>query len=126
MATGEPGVLVAVDDLFFWAKIESAARHAGVRVEQALSAIQIQERLKRAVPGLIILDLNSVACEPLDTIRKIKSHPGLKNVLLVGFLSHVQIELEQAALEAGCDRVLPRSRFSATLPAILQMGSCGG
>ena len=126
MTNGEPGVLAAVDDLFFWTKIEAAARHAGVSVEQATSAAQIQRSLNLAVPGLIIIDLNSVVCEPLETIRKIRSQPDLKTVFLVGFLSHVQTELGRAALEAGCDRVMPRSRFSATLPDILRMRSCPG
>ncbi len=115
-------VLVAVDDLFFWTKIETAARHAGIHLEHAADAVQVEESLGRISPDLIIMDLNSGPCDSLNTIRKMKSRPELSSIPIVGFLSHVQIELERAAREAGCDRVLPRSRFSANLAAILQIG----
>jgi hypothetical protein len=38
----------------------------------------------------------------------------------VAFGSHVQTERLQAARDAGCTNVLPRSRFSASLPELLQ------
>jgi hypothetical protein len=37
----------------------------------------------------------------------------------VGFLSHVQTELAEKALAAGCQEVLPRSKFTADLAEIL-------
>ncbi len=51
--------------------------------------------------------------------------PGVLAVLgsvagrVVGFASHVDTELVAAARAAGCQEVLPRSRFFATLPALL-------
>jgi hypothetical protein len=38
----------------------------------------------------------------------------------LGFYSHVQHELKLAAVEAGCDRILARSAFTAQLPDILR------
>jgi hypothetical protein len=40
-------------------------------------------------------------------------------VRTVGFASHVDRELMEAALAAGCEQVLPRSRFFATLSELL-------
>ena len=118
-----PKVLAAVDDLFFWTKIEAAACHIGVQLEQAIDAAQFEERLAAQAPDLIIVDLNSEACAPIAAIKRIKSDPRLQTVPVIGFLSHVQVELAQAAIAAGCDRVLPRSKFSASLPEILRL--CG-
>jgi hypothetical protein len=37
----------------------------------------------------------------------------------VGFLSHVQTELAELARAAGCQDVMPRSKFTAELAQIL-------
>ena len=42
---------------------------------------------------------------------------------MIGYVSHVQGELKQAAHEAGCDMVLARSAFSQNLPQILKRHS---
>ena len=119
-ASEVPTVLSAVDDIFFSSKIESVARLVGVKVVQALDARQLEERLAYAAPRMIILDLNSKACAPLDTIRRVKADARLSQTPLVGFLSHVQHDLELQARQAGCDQVMPRSYFSANLARILE------
>lgn len=123
---GEPAknalpVLVAVDDLFFWSKIESTARSLNVELVQSTDARQLEERLSDTDPRLIILDLNSRSCRPLEAIRRIKSDPKLRETPVVAFLSHVQVDLERAARDAGCDFVLPRSAFSARLSELLRI-----
>jgi CheY-like chemotaxis protein len=112
-------VLTAVDDIFFSARIEEVAKTLGVRLIQARDDRQLSEKLAATTPELIILDLNSRACSPLDAIRRIKTDPKFKDIPVLGFFSHVQVELEQAAHQAGCDHVMPRSKFSANLPRIL-------
>jgi CheY-like chemotaxis protein len=113
-------VVSASDDLFFSAKIASTAGKLPVTLTEVRDAVQLEHELEAGVaPDLVILDLNSEACRPLASIRKIKADPRLQATRLVGFLSHVQKDLHQHALEAGCDAVLPRSRFSADLAEIL-------
>lgn len=114
-----PLVLAGVEDIFFSAMIEPAAREAGVELRLALDSLQLQAALNGRLPALIILDLNSKTCRPLDAIRRIRSDPRLTDIPLVGFLSHVQVDLEAAAREAGCDHVMPRSAFSKNLAKIL-------
>ena len=120
-ATKGRSILTAVDDIFFSSRIDSVARKVGVNLVQALNAEQLGAELDSLVPDLIIFDLNSKAFAPLDTIRRLKSDARFAHTPIVGFLSHVQVALEQAAREAGCDHVLPRSVFSAKLPEILLM-----
>jgi CheY-like chemotaxis protein len=112
-------VLAAVDDMFFWAKIEAVAKGLGVDVVQAANAQMLEERLEASTPDLIIVDLNSKACSPIEAIRRIKGRPSLQRVPLVAFFSHIQVELEQAAQEAGCETIMPRSTFTKNLPQIL-------
>ena len=119
-ATEVPTILSAVDDIFFSSKIESVARLAGVRVVQALDAKQLAERLADTTPRMVIFDLNSKACAPLEAIRRVKADARLSQMPLVGFFSHVQHDLEVEARKAGCDQVMPRSYFSSNLARILE------
>jgi CheY-like chemotaxis protein len=113
-------VLAAVEDMFFLAKIEAAAKVVGVDLVEARSVEKLNEHLDVLNPDLIILDLNSKAWDPLEVIRRIRREPKFKSTPVVAFLSHVQVELERAARAAGCENVIPRSAFSRDLPQILQ------
>ena len=101
-------VLVAVDDLFFAAKIEAAARAVGANLLQASDPGQFRAMLAGFVPRLIIMDLNSRVFDSVDEVRKIKTDARLAKTRVIGFYSHVQVELRRAAEQAGCDQVLPR------------------
>jgi CheY-like chemotaxis protein len=112
-------VLAVVDDLFFTVKINEAAKRAGLSVAFVKSE---RDALDQAAeqPTLIILDLNFAGVEPVHLIQKLKADPALQKISLLGYVSHVQGELKQAAQEAGCDMVLARSAFSQNLPQILK------
>jgi CheY-like chemotaxis protein len=115
-----PNTVVAVlSDLMFRVKIEEAAKRAGLQTAFVQSQ---RDALARAREGaaVIILDLNCADTEPLDTIRKLKASDETKGIDLVGYVSHVQADLKQAAQQEGCDVVVARSAFSQNLPTILR------
>jgi CheY-like chemotaxis protein len=109
-------VVAVLSDLMFTVKIQDAAKRAGVDAvfvtSQEKAFTQAQEN-----PALIILDLNYG--EPLDLIHALKQESATAKIPLLGFVSHVQTDLIQAARDNGCDRVMARSAFSQNLPAIL-------
>jgi CheY-like chemotaxis protein len=112
-------ILAVLDDLFFTVKINEAAKRAGVPVEFVKTAKDALDKAQ-AHPPLIILDLNCTALDPVKLIEDLKSSAALKEIPLIGYVSHVQAELIQKAREAGCDQVLARSAFSKDLPQILK------
>ena len=112
------GVLVAIDDLFFGARIVETARQLKVPFLLVGSREDLIAKARAERPGLLILDLNAQEPRLLQTIRQMKADPELNGIALLGFCSHVQHALRAAAAEAGCDRVLPRSAFTAELPEI--------
>jgi Response regulator receiver domain. len=112
-------VIVVVDDMFFAAKINSAASVAGRQIERVKSREQLEQEVHTYFPSLVIIDLNSNRLDPLQTIEFFKSRPELSRVPVVSFVSHVQTELIRLAQAAGCDYVLPRSAFSQLLPEII-------
>jgi len=112
-------ILAVLEDLFFTVKINESAKRAGLPIEFVKSEQDVLERAKLG-PVLIIVDLNYTGIDPLRLIATLKSAAETKAISLIGYLSHVQGELKQAAHEAGCDMVLARSAFSQNLPQILK------
>ncbi len=108
-------ILAIVDDLFFRGKLEAAAAQLRVPLTIAADASSVPrdgQSLSR-----VLIDLNLSRGDALAMVRDLRAaHPG---VPLVGYCSHVQQDLQQRALEAGCTMVLPRSAFVLQLPQLL-------
>jgi len=113
-------ILAAVDDLMFASKISTAARQLGVDVVFARSSEEVLHHARSLRPQLAIFDLNSRRVDPLATIAALKADSELAGVRTLGFVSHVQTEIIDAARRAGIDEVLARSAFSARLGEILR------
>ena len=106
MATG----LMLCDDLIFFSRVSATARAAGLNVKQTCTADALLALARQEPPGGVILDLQN---DGLDVPALLA---GLREVCptmptTVAFGSHVEAETLRAAREAGCDRVLPRSKF---------------
>lgn len=95
-----------------------AAKRAGMEIVFVKDEAKVLE-LARELPALIIFDLNTKAVSAVGLIRRLKGQLETQYIKLLGFVSHVQVELKTEAQEAGADIVLPRSRFSTELPEIL-------
>ncbi len=115
-------VMAAVEDLLFRSKISETASTLGVEALFPRSKDKLVEQAAASPPDLLVLDLNSMRFEPLKLLRHLKSDETLRDVPVVGFLSHVQKDLAVAARDSGCDRVMARSAFTRDLPEILAGG----
>ncbi len=115
-------VLAVVSDLFFAVKLSEAAKRSGLALEFVKEPQAVLEKAL-SKPALIVFDLNFDGVEPLKLIAELKRRAETKGVSLIGYLSHVQGELKQAAQEAGCDMVMARSAFSQNLPVIFKRHS---
>lgn len=120
---GKKKILAVVEDLLFTVKISDAAKRAGLEVEFVKSERDAIEKATGEKPLLIILDLNFSAVDPLHLISNVKSNGELKQISIIGYLSHVQGELKQQAHEAGANIVMARSAFSQNLQQILKRHS---
>ncbi|HSE83440.1 MAG TPA: response regulator [Thermodesulfobacteriota bacterium] len=112
-------IVAVLDDLFFSSKIREAAKSLDLNLEITKNTSGLIEKLESQKPSLLIFDLNCKACSPLEIIENLKSSPVLKDIPTLGYLSHVQTELKDQAAKAGCDLVLPRSKFTKDLREIL-------
>jgi CheY-like chemotaxis protein len=109
-----------MDDLLFSSKIRTTATQLGASVTFARSADRALTEMRTARPSLVILDLNNPRTSPLAIVAAMKADPVLADVPTVGFVSHVQADVIDAARRAGVTQVMARSAFSEQLPDILQ------
>ncbi len=114
-------IIAVVDDLFFASKIRGTAEQVGSKVVFARTADALLESARSDLPSLIIVDLHSQKVDPIGLATNLKSDEQLRSVRLVGFFSHVEVELQKSAMTAGFDRVLPRSAFVRDLVGLLSV-----
>ena len=112
-------MIAVVSDLMFTVKIQEAAKRTGLNLTFVKSGAQALAEAKQGA-ALVILDLNNATANPLEVIEQLKADPATRSISLLGYVSHVQTDLKQAAEARGCDVVMPRSAFSHNLPAILR------
>lgn len=116
-------ILAVLDDLMFTSKIRTAANHLGVAVTFARSADAARAEMTKSAPSLVIFDLNNTRVDPLEIVAAMKSNPALASVPTIGFVSHVQTDLIDAARAAGVGDVMARSAFTQQLGNILKRGA---
>jgi len=108
-------VLVLVDDIFFQARISATAKQVGVELKM-FGAVDALVTAASAGGELIVIDLNARA-DAIGALNQLREAGNQTPV--IAFLSHVQTELAERARAAGCTEVMPRSKFTQDLAAIL-------
>ncbi len=114
MASG----LLLCDDLMFASRITGEARALGLTVKPARSLELLLDLARKEAPTCVLLDLAFPGLDLPDLFRQLAEvSPSPPRVVAYG--SHVDTQRLQAAREAGCDPVLPRSKFVEELPRSL-------
>ena len=113
-------ILAVLDDLMFTSKIKTAAAQLGATVSFARSSQAALEAMRRDRPALVIFDLNNPRVDPLGTVASMQADPALSSIPTLGYASHVQTDVIEAARQAGVTEVLARSAFTQQLGDILQ------
>ncbi len=113
-----PTGLLLCDDLIFASRITGEARALGLTVQPVRSMEQLLEIARQETPSGILLDLAFPGLDLSELFRRLReSDAALPRVIAYG--SHVDTESLRAARSAGCDPVLPRSKFVEELPRSL-------
>lgn len=98
------------DDLIFTSRVTATARAHGQTVKTARSPEVAERLLAEGIPSCVLVDLHTPTLDLTAFLTRLREHepPAIR---IVAYGSHVAKELLQAAREAGCDLVLPRSQF---------------
>ena len=116
--TGPIGILLS-SDLICIARITGTARELGYRVLVAGDQELATAMIDQWQPCIVFVDLTAgdlVLPSNLVALRK----RAASNTAFLAFGSHVDINTLSAARTAGCDPVMPRSKFSAELPELIR------
>jgi CheY-like chemotaxis protein len=109
-------VVALIDAIFFPAQLLETAKQVGVEVRTCTTPDALDAEIARAVPNLVVVDLNARS-GPFEALERLQAS-GSK-IPLIAFLSHVQVDLAERARAAGCSDVMPRSKFTQNLATIL-------
>ena len=103
----------------FSSKIKTAANGLGVDLRFSRSVDGALETMRKNPTTMVIFDLNNERISALAIVAAMKQDPALASIRTVGFASHVQTDVIDAARKAGVGEVLARSAFVAQLSEIL-------
>src|ERR1700674_5478096 len=112
-------VTAVVDDMFFISKIRETAKALGMLVNFPRNLDALRATIAEDVPTLILVDLHHQKLDPVQLASELKANETVRDVPLLGFFSHVQVDLQRQAVQAGYDEALPRSIFFRDLAKIL-------
>ena len=114
----DPVGLLLSRDLIFTSKVTGTARALGRRVLVAGDVAAAATLLEQGRPRVVFVDLSAGDLVRRDALAAFRQQvPGTP---FVAFGSHVDTAGLAAAAAAGCDPVLPRSRFTAELPGLIR------
>jgi CheY-like chemotaxis protein len=103
------------DDLMFTSRVAGTARTFGLEVKTARSADQLGNLIASAPPQCLLIDLQNPGLAIADLIKSLPQ----PRPFVVAYGSHVDNATLKAARDAGCDLVLPRSKFVEELSKAL-------
>lgn len=112
-------VLAAVNNLFFVGKLQSAAKQASVEVTFASTEDDLLEKARGGVE-LVVLDLGDQHMDAVAAIKKLRAAPETTSLQMLAFVRHTDPDRAEQARQAGCQRVMARSEFSAQLVELLR------
>jgi CheY-like chemotaxis protein len=111
---GAAGLLLC-RDLIFTSKVTGTARALGQQVMVAGNVALASAMIGEWRPKVVFIDLAAGDLVAPATLRELKIKAG-PDTPFVAFGSHVDTASLEAAAAAGCEIVLPRSRFTQDLP----------
>jgi CheY-like chemotaxis protein len=117
-SSGPTGILLS-RDLIFTAKVTGTARELGKRVMVAGNLALATAMIAQWRPRVVLVDLAAGDLVAPPALTAFRQQTGSRTAF-VAFGSHVDTQALADAKAAGCDEVMPRSKFSAELPALIR------
>jgi CheY-like chemotaxis protein len=113
-------IVLIVDDLMFAPKLENGLSRLGYQPLFATNETNLTDALRHA-PVLVIVDLFSRGFDWEALLRLMKGEgKKARHVPVLGFGPHVDLELREKALLAGCDAVVGRGAIADQLPQLIK------
>jgi CheY-like chemotaxis protein len=113
-------IIFLTTDLLFSSSVAGAAARIGLKLRTAATHAALLELAGAAeANSIVLLDLNSPGVEPADVVPALRALPNPPRAI-IAYGPHVQEDRLVAAKAAGCDEVLTRGQFNATMDDVLR------
>ena len=120
-----PRGLLLTPNLLFSSMVTGTAAANGKEVAIAEDLAEAEGLCRDRPIAFIIIDLSITEPDIATIVARLRDAAGA--VPTIAFGSHVDKARLDEARAAGCDEVMPKSRFSSELPDLLRRySSCGG
>ncbi len=115
--TGPTGLLLS-DDLIFTSRVTAEARALGLTVTSVRSVAALIDVARQQPPHGVLIDLAFPGLDLVGLVGELRAACA-PPPRLIAYGPHVEAAMLRAARGAGCDPVLPRSKFVEALPTEL-------
>lgn len=112
-------ILALEKDLFFAVKIRDTLRHHDMEVTTVRTLPALEERLTATgaeKPALVIINTATKGVDWESAIRKARE----RELPVLAFGSHMDLEARARALEAGAQKVVANSKFATDMPGLVR------
>ncbi len=113
-------ILVGVSDIFFYTKIRDAFLPHGYSLQRVKKQEDLQEKISTLNPHAIILNMNDEKLEAAAALRLMKGTDEFKDIPVLAFANHEEVETWKQAKELGINKIVSRNEFSARTLALLE------
>jgi DNA-binding response OmpR family regulator len=112
-------ILALEKDLFFAVRIRDTLRHHNWEVTIVRTIPAFEEALTRAEEQRPRLAIVNIATKGVDWEAAIRAARA-KNIPILAFGSHMDLDARARALEAGANKVVANSKFTSDMPGLVQ------
>lgn len=103
-----PALLLS-DDFLFISRVQGHARAAGFEVRSLRTPELLLAKATESPPPCVLLDVHVAGAKTGELVPALKTLTPPPKV--IGYGSHVAVDALNAARAAGCDLVVPNSKF---------------
>lgn len=116
----QPIILVAVNDIFFYAKLRDALKPHGYVLERTRTQGEVREKAAALRPAAAVLNMNDPSVDGLAALEALRAEPGSKNVPVLAFANHEEVATWNRAKALGVTKIVSRNEFSARTRELIQ------
>ncbi len=120
MGISRKTICIVADDMFFSSKIQNTTKNLDIDIVKVKNREELQEKIEGKTIDLVIIDLASSKIDVEEVFAELKNSKKHGKVFCIGYLPHVERELADKFREKGVDLVIPRSKFSREMGAIIK------
>ncbi len=113
-------VLIVDDNLLSCTRLLSQAQTAGLTATAVGLGPEALTLARQRRPDVIVVNLMASRHDPALFVRALKAEPDLAPIPVLGFCGHREKVRREAAVAAGCDRVVATSSVTGDLGTLVQ------